>query len=223
MVKAAKLSISLAVVCFLVALGCISAQATPDQITLTGSSQNVTLVGAAGGMLDVTLGACAGTVNTVCTLSGTALDTNNTAVPYTLTEDYNGTGSSPVTAGPNNGSGVFPIAAGGATFWLAFDAQGPYAVTYASLNDGSANPHFEGTWMDGTTSFPFDLELSTISGDCNAGNCTVDYAAGNVGTTISNAVSTGEFVAPEPASLCLFGLGLLGLAFVYHRRMKVTA
>lgn len=219
MAKTSKLAISLAVACLMVAFVSLTAQA--DQISIGASSQNVTLVGASGGTLDVTLGLCAGSTNTTCTLSGTATYPNSSTTPYTLTEDYAGTGSSPIVAGPGS-SGVYPLALNGATTWVQFGASAPVQINYLTLDDGSANPHFDGWWLVSGQKFNFDYTLQNISGDCNSNNCTVDYVAAN-GGTIANPISSGEFDTPEPASLGLFGLGLFGLAFVYRRRMKAIA
>jgi len=226
MTKITKLVVSLSVVCLLVVLGSTSAQA--DQYAIGQSSQTIGITSSGGGSVGVTFGHCAAVGgNSVCTLSGGAvLEPAFAPTSYILEELYTGTGSSPVTAGPGVG-GIFGINMNGATAQVSFNGGTTFsAVDYSLISDGSPNPKFSGTWDVSGAWLPFDYTLKNINalGVCSLGSaCTLDAVSMQSGATINSDISSGEFVTPEPASLSLFGIGLLGFAFFFRRQLRMTA
>lgn len=228
MSKVTKLAAGFTAICALFLLSSVSAMASPTQYTIGPSSQTIGIVGSTTkGTVDVTFGSCAVVSgNTVCTLSGTAdLTGSSSATTYTLEELYSGTGSSPVTATETGTPGIFAIALNGATTQVKFDDQPFQAVDYSIISDGSPNPKFSGTWNAGGVMLPFDYTIANIQtgGACSLGStCTLDVVSQTPGATINSSISSGEFVTPEPASLSLFGIGLLGLAFIFRRQLRAT-
>ncbi len=223
--KLTKLVVGLCAVCLLALLSSTSALADPvTQYTLAGSIQAVGILGAGSGTVDVTFGSCAVVSgNSVCTLSGSALTPGGSSTTYTLEELYSGIGSSPVTATEVDSSGIFNIAMNGATAQISFGGGAYSTADYSLISDGSPNPKFSGTW--GVSGTPFDYTIANIQSDskCSLGStCTLDVVAGSTTASINSPVSSGEFVTPEPASLSLFGIGLLGFAFLFRRQLKAT-
>ena len=221
-----KLTVSLGIACLMAVLGSTCAQA--NQYTIGESSQNVTLVGNGSGSANVMFGSCVVIGgNSVCELSGEAFTPGVTLMPYILEEIYTGSGSSPITAGPGNG-GIFNVNMNGAAARISFDGGATWkVVNYTAFTNGAANPEPYGTWNDGPSApFEFALEDIDMNGRCSLGtNCSLDLASLTSGAMISSPISSGEFdftndLTPEPAALSLFGIGLLGIAFLLRRQLK---
>ena len=196
----------------LVALGVTSQTAKADEFLIGQSGQVVKYTGDGSGDVNVQFGACSyNGVNTACTLSGTGYSLNITYAGHTDTTEF----------GPGS-NGVFQLVSAN---WLTSTVTlGPdtYPLVYDDTNDGSKNPHFDGTYDSGGV---FDYTLKNIQSpnSCTGisgppSNCTLDNVADTSGATVSQEISSGEFDAPEPASALLMA-SLLGLAVILRRRI----
>ena len=210
-----------------IASGSASAQVF---IQLGQSSQNVTFT-KSGLNINLQLGTCV--VNT-CTLSSSAANTSlqvngsqsGVNGSYTFTTDITG-GTPFLSGGPTN----YTYNANGSTTTFSLsgiDGNGSHALTLAlhftSVDSGnSTTPTFHGTY---TVTADTDTQLGTFFLVNNVGefrfivntSATLDSLTGTQST--SGPLTTGTILNPEPASVALFGSGLLLLGGAIRRRLR---
>ncbi len=198
-----------------------SACALADQDTIGESNQNVTITANSNGTMGVTFGTCAASSgNTTCVLSGEALNSSMTLMQYIMEETYAGTGASPVTTSPGK-NGIFDLNMNGASAMISFNGGTLWQpIQYTAFADGDMNPLAYGTWGSEAQPFEFALQDIDVNNRCSIGaTCSLDSLT--PGGEIDSPISAGGFesaFAPEPASLGLFGIGLLAIAFVIRSR-----
>lgn len=123
---------------------------------------------------------------------------------------FNGGGSFVIT-----GNGSQPGIPNGVIFSGSF--SGPVTWTLVTLANGTheyqLSGAISGTWYNtGTTVYGATIQL-TINTGMGFFN----------GSTMISSGDTNIVVVPEPGTLGLLGTGLLGLAGVLHRKMKIKA
>jgi hypothetical protein len=233
--QASRVLVSLAV--FLLLIVSAASTSAQTQISFGNSAQNVTLQATSPTSINIGLGACTiPSFTGICTLSGSAFFDDVGAYTFTTT-----TGT-PFTA-TNTGGTVFPIntpigATSSFTYTGADADKLTGTVTWLSIANGSANPHFNGiltsviatgdaafTSVFSSSTGAFDLILNQLQ--CNhtpGGGCTLEGLFTDTSAIGSDPVSGGQLVSttPEPASMLLFGSGLLACCAFIRRRGSVS-
>jgi hypothetical protein len=108
-----------------------------------------------------------------------------------------------------------------------FDGDGACTGTYTAISFGPAPAQCPGSAFTSTDPADYGSAGASFSGICGG-----SHDCGTVNVSLANGASTwfdleGKITAtqisgvPEPGTLVLFGSGLLGLAGLVHRKLKI--
>lgn len=216
MAKLTKVAACTAAICLLVTLGSMSARA--DEVTLGGSNGTAVFGFSAAPVTLSILTSCAANAHASC-FQGTAFDANGNSGSYSLDAS---TVSSITLTGSNGQYTVNQSSPIAFDFWNG-------STTYLMGNLELEDLGITGSTGVFNTNLLGNLQVTggTLAGLFPTGQLglTINLPHGaTIGAAAVNAsISSGEIDTPEPASLSLVGLGLLGFAFMYRRHLKAGA
>ena len=211
-----RLSVALTVIA---ALGiCLLSRADAGQITFGPSLENVTFTGNGAHSVSISISG----------LTGPGFYTGDALIGVFKF------GPTSFTAGP--GPSIYPASSSAESFEFTGSGSLKGTITWSYIQDGTPQPKFYGSLLvataSGSPAFLSDFALGTIVPidfitNVMAGASSLDFLRNTTGSataTISSgqvmpdAAGPGPLLIPQPASILLLGVAVLGLAVGLRRR-----
>jgi len=205
-----------------VAVACVPATASAQNIILGSSTQQVKFTADGSGGLYIQLGFCsAGT----CNLSGTAF---GAATSYDFqTTGFTSTSIDATSYDPIGGDWTTVNLGGGTAVNLNLGGVGTFGVTLNDIVADTGKPHvdFDLSFTLGQNVDDFILNNISCTGLKAGVKCLLtnvanpaDWSNRDHPATASANVSSGEVFTPEPGTMLLLGTGLVSLGGMLRRR-----
>jgi len=210
-----RLSVALTVIA---ALGiCLLSRADAGQITFGPSLENVMFTGNGAGSVSISISG----------LTGPGFYTGDALIGVFKF------GPASFTAGP--GPGIYPASSSAESFEFTGSGSLKGTISWSYIQDGTPQPKFFGSLLvataSGSPAFLSDFALGTIVPvdfitNVMAGASSLDFLRNTTGSATAT-ISSGQvmpdavptpLLIPQPASILLLGVAVLGLAVGLRRR-----